>query len=151
MIRIHAKSRATFSNECRGSGWRGRTRMSRWLAQAILAALAAFMALPASELAAFERMQAAPAKPEMRENCPGLVAEKRPQVVPADFQVALNADQARITYVGHSTFLIESPQLVRIAPAYNNYVRPPLLPDIITMNHAHGPHYSDYPDPPIRH
>jgi L-ascorbate metabolism protein UlaG (beta-lactamase superfamily) len=117
----------------------------------ILAALAAFVAHPNSELAAFERMQAAPAKPEMRENCPGLVAKKRPRVVPADFQVALNADQARITYVGHSTFLIESPQLVRIATDYNDYVRSPILPDIITMNHAHSTHYTDYTDPAIKH
>jgi L-ascorbate metabolism protein UlaG (beta-lactamase superfamily) len=116
-----------------------------------LAALAALVALPAAELAAFDRVQAPPAKPEMRENCPGLVAENAPRVVPADFQVALNADQVRITYVGHSTFLIESPQLVRIATDYNDYVRPPILPDIITMNHAHGTHYTDLPDPAIKH
>jgi L-ascorbate metabolism protein UlaG (beta-lactamase superfamily) len=125
--------------------------MSRSLARTILAALAALVALPAAELAAFDRVQAPPAKPEMRENCPGFVAENAPRVVPADFQVALNADQVRITYVGHSTFLIESPQLVRIATDYNDYVRPPILPDIITMNHAHSTHYADFPDPAIKH
>jgi L-ascorbate metabolism protein UlaG (beta-lactamase superfamily) len=125
--------------------------MSRSLARTILAALAALVALPATELAAFDRVQAPPAKPEMRENCPGLVAENTPRVVPADFQLALNADQVRITYVGHSTFLIESPQLVRIATDYSDYVRPPILPDIITMNHAHSTHYTDFPDPAIKH
>ena len=64
---------------------------------------------------------------------------------------ALEPDQVRITYVGHSTFLIESPQLVRIATDYNDYVRPPVLPDIVTMNHAHSTHYTDRPDPGIKY
>ncbi len=57
----------------------------------------------------------------------------------------------RITFIGHATFLIESPELVRIATDYNDYVRPPVLPDIITMNHAHDTHYTDHPDPAIKH
>ncbi len=60
-------------------------------------------------------------------------------------------DEVRITYAGHSTFLIESPQLVRIATDYNDYVRSPVLPDIVTMNHAHTTHYTDRPDPAIKH
>jgi L-ascorbate metabolism protein UlaG (beta-lactamase superfamily) len=91
-------------------------------------------------------------KPEMTEACPGLVAAKRPPVVPAAFNLAaLNADQVRLTYVGHATFLIESPQLVRIATDYNDYVRPPVLPDIVTMNHAHETHFIDHPDPAIKY
>jgi L-ascorbate metabolism protein UlaG (beta-lactamase superfamily) len=90
---------------------------------------------------------AAPAKPEMREGCPGLVADR-----PLPFRrIALNSDQVRITYVGHSTFLIESPQLVRIATDYNDYVRPSIVPDIVTMNHAHTTHYTDAPDASIKH
>ena len=87
------------------------------------------------------------AKPEMTESCPGLVAAR-----PLPFRrVALERDQVRISYVGHSTFLIESPQLVRIATDYNDYVRPPALPDIVTMNHAHTTHYTHSPDPGIKH
>jgi L-ascorbate metabolism protein UlaG (beta-lactamase superfamily) len=95
----------------------------------------------------------APAKPEMTENCPGLVASDEPRVIPAAFQAlaALNPDQVRITYNGHSTFLIESPQRVRIATDYNDYVRPPVVPDIITMNHAHDTHYTEHPDPAIKY
>jgi len=90
-------------------------------------------------------------KPEMTESCPGLVASERPQVLPTAFQVAaLAPNEARITYAGHSTFLIESPKLVRIATDYNDYVRPPVLPDIATMNHAHSTHYTDRPDPDIK-
>jgi L-ascorbate metabolism protein UlaG (beta-lactamase superfamily) len=90
------------------------------------------------------------AKPEMTESCPGLVASRPPFAAPIR-RVALNADQVRISYIGHSTFLIESPQLVRIATDYNDYVKAPVLPDIVTMNHAHTTHYTDHPDPGIKH
>ncbi len=93
---------------------------------------------------------APPAKPEMMESCPGLVAARPPFAQPVR-RVALNADQVRISYIGHSTFLIESPQLVRIATDYNDYVRPPVLPDIATMNHAHSTHYTDHADPGIKY
>jgi L-ascorbate metabolism protein UlaG (beta-lactamase superfamily) len=118
-----------------------------------MAALAAFIALPIATSAAFERVQAPaePKKPEMMENCPGLVAARTPRIIPAAFTPALASDQVRVTYAGHSTFLIESPQLVRIATDYNDYVRPPALPDIVTMNHAHSSHYTDRPDPGIKH
>jgi L-ascorbate metabolism protein UlaG (beta-lactamase superfamily) len=88
----------------------------------------------------------------MTENCPGLVAQDRPRIIPAAFRLAaLASDEVRISYAGHSTFLIESPQLIRIATDYNDYVRPPVLPDVITMNHAHSTHYTDNPDPKIPH
>src|SRR6202035_2328494 len=52
--------------------------------------------------------------PDVAQNCPGLVAADRPRVIPAAFNLAaLNADQVRLTFIGHATFLIESPQLVR--------------------------------------
>jgi L-ascorbate metabolism protein UlaG (beta-lactamase superfamily) len=125
--------------------------MPRLLARATLVALVA-VPLGVWQAAAFERVQAPPGKPEMRENCPGLVAGGAPRAIPADFAIAaLNPDQVRITYVGHATFLIESPQRVRIATDYNDYVRSPVVPDIITMNHAHGTHYTEYPDPAIKH
>jgi L-ascorbate metabolism protein UlaG (beta-lactamase superfamily) len=91
------------------------------------------------------------AKPEMRENCPGLVASRTPRAIPAALKLALSPDQVRISYSGHSTFLVESPQLVRVATDYNDYVRPMVLPDIATMNHAHSTHYTDRPDPRIPH
>ena len=91
------------------------------------------------------------AKPEMTESCPGLVASRPPLAPPAFRLAALEPDQVRISYIGHSTFLIESPQLVRIATDYNDYVKPPVLPDIVTMNHAHTTHYTDYPDPSIKY
>lgn len=87
-----------------------------------------------------------PQPPEMTQTCPGLVAAR-----PAPLPAQLKFNQVRITYVGHSTFLIESPQRVRIATDYNDYVKPPVLPDIVTMNRAHSTHYTERPDPAIQH
>ncbi len=92
------------------------------------------------------------AKPEMMvQNCQGLVAERATRIPAALRLAALQADQVRLTFIGHSTFLIESPQLTRIATDYNDFVKPPVLPDIATMNHAHISHYTNNPDPAIKH
>ncbi|KRE04477.1 hypothetical protein ASE61_05885 [Bosea sp. Root670] len=66
-------------------------------------------------------------------------------------RVQLAKDEARLTFVGHATFLIETPGGVRIATDYNDYVRPPVTPDIATMNKAHSTHNSRSPDPAIKH
>jgi L-ascorbate metabolism protein UlaG (beta-lactamase superfamily) len=102
--------------------------------------------------AAFERVQTRPAVPDTMENCPGLVAAPQFRVMPASLRLAALAnDQVRITYIGHSTFLLESPRLVRVATDYNDYVKPPLLPDVVTMNRAHSTHYTDSPEAGIAH
>ena len=63
--------------------------------------------------------------------------------MPASFRVAaVKPNHVRIDFVGHSTFIIESPQGVRVATDYNDYVRPPLLPTIVTMNNSHDSHFS---------
>jgi L-ascorbate metabolism protein UlaG (beta-lactamase superfamily) len=91
-------------------------------------------------------------KPEMRESCPGMVAGDGPRAIPVAARLAaLASDQVRITFIGHATFLIESPRLVRIATDYNDYVKPPVMPDIVTMNHAHSTHYTDHPDAAIKY
>jgi len=116
----------------------------------LLAAAAALIGLSLAPALA----QPAPpqAKPEMMENCPGMVAGLPPRSVPAAFNLAaLAGDEVRISYDGHSTFMIESPQGVKIATDYNDYVKPRAVPDIATMNHAHSTHYTDNPDPAIKH
>jgi L-ascorbate metabolism protein UlaG (beta-lactamase superfamily) len=100
------------------------------------------------------RAQPAPpqSKPEMMENCPGMVASAPPRVLPAAFNLAaLAGDQARVTFIGHATFTIESPGGITVATDYNDYVKPRGIPDIVTMNHAHSTHYTDAPDPAIKH
>ena len=112
------------------------------------AALVAALAMPAMLRAQPTPAQPRPeAKPEMMENCPGLVAGGLLRATP----VSLKSDEARINYVGHSTFLIESPRGMKIATDYNDYVKPRVLPDIVTMNYAHSTHYTDNPEPGIKH
>ena len=122
-----------------------------WRCIAAAVFCAAFSAVAGAQAPEQPAPESAP-PPDVAQNCPGLVAADRPRVIPAAFHLAaLNADQVRLTYIGHATFLIESPQLVRIATDYNDYVRPPVLPDIITMNHAHDTHFTDRPDPAIKY
>lgn len=70
----------------------------------------------------------------------------------ARFQlVALKPYQVRLTYIGHSTFVLESPKGVTVATDYNDYVRPAATPTIATMNAAHDTHHSFSPDEKIKH
>jgi L-ascorbate metabolism protein UlaG (beta-lactamase superfamily) len=87
------------------------------------------------------------------DRCLALAHGPGPRLVqPAGFRVAqLQSGEVRISYVGHSTFLIESQRGVRIATDYNDYVKPSIVPDIATMNRAHSTHYTEVPDPGIRH
>ncbi len=82
---------------------------------------------------------------------------RRHRIVALRFQktsyrtVALKPYQVSLTYIGHSTFLIESPKGVSIATDYNDYVRPSAIPTIATMNLAHDTHHTMSPDPRIKH
>ncbi len=83
-----------------------------WLCS-LIAALAAFAMPVSAQLRSSD------------ERCPRLVAQETPRIIPAAFRLAaLEPDQVRLTFIGHSTFLIESPRGVKIATDYNDYVRP---------------------------
>lgn len=89
-------------------------------------------------------LPAAAAEPE---SCPGLIASRD-----ALFSwAALRQDEVGLTFVNHATFLIETPQGVRIATDYNDGSRPSITPDVATMNKAHSTHFSNHPDPAIKH
>lgn len=70
-----------------------------------------------------------------------------PAALTADDAVA--ADRVRLTFLGHASFLIESPEGRSAVTDYNGYIRPPSPPDIVTMNNAHGTHYTSMVDPEI--
>jgi len=79
------------------------------------------------------------------------VAENRAKIRPANYQpAALDVDQVRITYIGHSSFIIESPGGTTAVTDYAGYAGG-IVPDVVTMNHAHRSHYTDFPDPAIKH
>src|SRR6267143_1912442 len=42
------------------------------------------------------------------------------------------------------------PEMTESCPGLVASERPPVVPDIVTMNHAHSTHYSDRPDPDIK-
>ena len=85
-----------------------------------------------------------PLKPE---GCPRLVSQDRARIVPA----SLREDELALRFVGHATFVIETPAGLRVATDYNDYVKPQRLPDVITMNRAHSTHYTNNPDSGIKH
>ena len=79
------------------------------------------------------------------------MAGAEPRVVPAAYrEAALAADEVKLTYIGHSSFIIESPGGTRIVTDYSGYSAG-ILPDGVTMNRAHSTHYTDFPDPAIKH
>jgi L-ascorbate metabolism protein UlaG (beta-lactamase superfamily) len=55
-----------------------------------------------------------------------------------------------LTFLGHASFLIESPDGVRIVTDYNDMIRAPVTPDIVTMNNAHPTHYTDNIEPGVK-
>lgn len=74
-----------------------------------------------------------------------------PQLASLASPLALAQNEIGLTFVGHASFLIESPKGVTIVTDYNDYVRPKTVPTIATMNVAHTTHYSNAPDPRIKH
>ena len=73
-------------------------------------------------------------------------------VLPTRAALASSQDEdVRITYVGHSTYFIESPEGIGIATDYSGVYHPPRLPDVVTMNRAHSTHYTMSPEPGIAH
>ena len=75
------------------------------------------------------------------------IAGAQPKVIPA----ALPAPGSlRLTFLGHSSFLIESAEGVSAVTDYNGWIRPPVVPDVVTMNNAHDTHYTDVVDPEIQ-
>ena len=80
------------------------------------------------------------------------VAGAEPKLVPAAFQqAALPPGAVRLTFLGHSSFWIESAAGATAVTDFNGTILPPQIPDIVTMNNAHSTHYTDYVDPAVKH
>ncbi len=58
--------------------------------------------------------------------------------------------ETSVTFVGHSTFRIETAQGIVAATDYNGNAGG-ATPDVVTMNRAHSTHYTNTPDPAIKH
>jgi L-ascorbate metabolism protein UlaG (beta-lactamase superfamily) len=57
----------------------------------------------------------------------------------------------RITFLGHASFLIETPDNVRAVTDFSGIFAPEQVPDLVTMNHAHTSHFTMHPDPRIKY
>jgi len=80
------------------------------------------------------------------------MASAPPRATPVSLRrLAAKADEVAITYAGHSTYYIDTPGGVRIATDYSGAYRTGRLPDVVTMNRAHGTHYTLFPDLHIQH
>lgn len=80
------------------------------------------------------------------------VAEALPKATFASFTpVQAEKGVVTITYAGHSTYIIETPEGVRVATDYSGVYGSDPLPDVVTMNKAHTTHYTDFIDPGIEH
>ncbi len=64
-------------------------------------------------------------------------------------QFAALPENVTITFLGHSTFQIDTPGGISIATDFNGWLRMPRVPDVVTMNKAHSSHYTLSPDPAI--
>lgn len=74
-------------------------------------------------------------------------ASFKPETTPATFEQY----EVAISYQGHSTYLIESAGGVKIATDFAGWLTNPIVPTVVTMNQAHSSHYTDFPDPKIKH
>lgn len=118
-------------------------RVYRW--SSLVALLGVFVA-------AAQPVPATAQSPTEEKTCAlGMVQDR----VPPEFQVAslelaaVPPGQVGVRYLGHSSFLIESPAGVTIVTDYNGVHVPAAVPDIVTMNRSHSSHYTLSPHPDI--
>ena len=67
------------------------------------------------------------------------------QAPPPDFSV-------RLHYIAHASFLIQTPGGLNAVTDFTGFIgSAPMIPDVVTMNHAHDTHWTPFPDPAIPH
>jgi L-ascorbate metabolism protein UlaG (beta-lactamase superfamily) len=58
----------------------------------------------------------------------------------------------RIHYIAHASFLIQTPGGLNVVTDFTGFTgTDPMIPDVVTMNHAHDTHWTAFPDPAIPH
>lgn len=68
----------------------------------------------------------------------------------ANYVDAVPTDNVRISYVGHASFLIQTPGGLNFITDYTgDQGGARLIPDVVTMNNAHISHFTMSPDPDI--
>ncbi|OIQ27479.1 MAG: Zn-dependent hydrolase [Alphaproteobacteria bacterium MedPE-SWcel] len=58
----------------------------------------------------------------------------------------------RLRYIAHASFLIQTAGGLNAVTDFTGFIgSAPLIPDVVTMNHAHATHWTEFPDPAIPH
>jgi len=56
----------------------------------------------------------------------------------------------RLQYISHASFLLQTPGGLNVVTDFTGFVgSADMIPDVVTMNHAHDTHWTAYPDPAI--
>jgi len=70
----------------------------------------------------------------------------------ASFRDPLPADTVRINYIDHASFMIQTTGGLNAVTDFTGFIgNVDLIPDVVTMNHAHSTHWTASPDPAIPH
>jgi L-ascorbate metabolism protein UlaG (beta-lactamase superfamily) len=88
--------------------------------------------------------------PSAEASCTAIAGLRQPPTNAAYEIAAVPPGHVGLSYLGHASFLIESPSGVTVVTDYNGFIKPDFIPDIVTMNHAHSTHYTDFPEPGIK-
>lgn len=125
--------------------------MTRLFALTIILVTQLLAAMPANAQAQDQARPETKPSVEFKPSTCAAIAQGLPGVIYAALTPAgLSAYQVRITYAGHSTYVIETASGVTIATDYAGFSGS-VIPRVVTMNRAHTTHYTDYPDPEIEH
>lgn len=70
----------------------------------------------------------------------------------ASYDVDVAPETVRIHFIAHASFLIRSAGGLNMVTDFTGFVgNVPMIPDLVTMNHAHETHWTANPDPAIPH
>ncbi|WP_370285675.1 MBL fold metallo-hydrolase [Phaeobacter sp. B1627] len=63
-----------------------------------------------------------------------------------------DAYSVRLHYIAHASFLIQTAGGLNAVTDFTGFIgSAPIIPDVVTMNHAHATHWTEFPDPAIPH
>jgi L-ascorbate metabolism protein UlaG (beta-lactamase superfamily) len=80
------------------------------------------------------------------------MAQAEPQVVPVAFGDPLADNTVRLRFINHASWLIETQGGLLAVTDYTGFIgTSDVVPDVVTMNNAHGTHWTASPDARIAH
>ena len=110
-----------------------------------------FMAAMFLALQAFGLVAAAPTAAFAFGACQAFSDRGEANVIPARFGGTVPNETLALTFIGHASFLIQSPGGAEVVTDYAGYHGQPTPPRAATMNNAHSTHFTYHPDPGIEH